>query len=183
MSDAPTKAVAFSPEKRELLDLLLKKKGIQVPRAQVIPRRTGSGPCPLSFAQQRLWFLDQIEPNTPLYNIPGAVRLSGALNIEALQKTLDAIVARHEVLRTTFVSVDGGPVQVIAESRSVKLLVIDLSEWPKAEQWAEVQHLLDEEAQHPFNLSHDLMLRATLLRLGEQDHVLLLVMHHIASDG
>src|SRR3990172_11306166 len=120
MSDAPTKAVAFSPEKRELLDLMIKKKRIRVARAQVIPRRTESGPCPLSFAQQRLWFLDQIEPDSPLYNIPVAVRLSGALNIEALQKTLDAIVARHEVLRTTFVSVDGGPVrpvQVIAESR------------------------------------------------------------------
>src|SRR3990172_5937896 len=183
MSDLSYRIDTLSPEERALLELWLIKKSAAVANEYAIPQREVTGPCPLSFAQQRLWFLDQIEPNTPLYNIPTAVRLSGALNIEALQKTLDAIVARHEVLRTTFVSVDGGPVQVIAESRSVEMSVIDLSEWPKAEQGAEVQHLLDEEAKRPFNLSQDLMLRATLLRLGEQDHVLLLVMHHIASDG
>src|SRR3989304_10188387 len=112
MSDAPTKAGALSPEKRELLDPLFKKKGIRVPRAQVIPPRTGSGPCPLSFAQQRLWFLDQLEPDTPLYNIPKAVRIEGALNLEALHRALDALVLRHDTLRTTFVSVDGNPLQV-----------------------------------------------------------------------
>src|SRR3990172_8011733 len=108
MIDTSKHMADLSPdEKRPLLAKLLQKKASQLKN------------LPLSFAQQRLWLLDQIEPNTPLYNIPTAVRLSGALNIEALQKTLDAIVARHEVLRTTFVSVDGGPVQVISESRSV----------------------------------------------------------------
>src|SRR3990170_2868008 len=136
MIDTSKHMADLSPdEKRPLLAKLLQKKASQLKN------------LPLSFAQQRLWLLDQIEPNTPLYNIPTAVRLSGALNIE--------------VLRTTFVSVDGGPVQVIAESQPVEMSVIDLSEWPKAEQWAEVQHLLDEEAKRPFNLSQDLMLRAT----------------------
>src|SRR3989304_2873632 len=183
MSDLSYRIDTLSPEERALLELRLIKKSAAVANEYAIPQREVTGPCPLSLAQQRLWFLDQIEPNSPLYNISRAVLLSGALNIEALQKTLDATAARHEVLRTTFVSVDGDPVQVIAESQPVEMSVIDLSEWPKAEQWAEVQHLLDEEAKRPFNLSQDLMLRATLLRLGEQDHVLLLVMHHIASDG
>src|SRR3990172_1624676 len=154
MIDTSKHMVDLSPdEKRPLLAKLLREKASQLKN------------LPLSFAQQRLWFRAQMEPNSPLYNISRAVRLSGALNIEALQKTLDAIVARHEVLRTTFVSVDRGPVQVIAESQPVEMSVIDLSEWPKAEQWAEVQRLLNKEAKRPINLSHDLMLRATLLRL------------------
>jgi amino acid adenylation domain-containing protein len=146
-------------------------------------RRTTVGPCPLSFAQQRLWFLDQLEPDSPLYNIAKTIRMDGPLNVEALQKTLDTIVARHEVLRTTFPAVDGVPVQVIAESRSAGLKVIDLSQWPAAEREGEVQRLLREEANRPFNLSCDLMLRATLVKLEWEDHLLLLVMHHIASDG
>ena len=99
------------------------------------------------------------------------------------KKTLDIIVARHEVMRTTFASTNGSPVQVIGKSRSVDLPVIDLSEWPVAKREAEIQRLIVEKTQLPFNLSEDLMLRATLLRLGEREHVLLLVTHHIASDG
>jgi hypothetical protein len=113
----------------------------------------------------------------------GAMRMCGTLNMEALHKTLDAIVARHEVLRTTYGAVDGSPVQVIAESRSVEVPVIDLRRWPDAEREAEVQRLLLASTERPFNLSRDLMLRASVLRLGEQEHVLLLVMHHIASNG
>jgi len=148
-----------------------------------IPRRVNRDSIPLSFAQQRLWFLDQLEPNSPLYNIPIAMRLSGVLNVEALQKSLNAVLARHEALRTHFVVVDGNPVQVIGESRSMEFRVTDLSEKPSSERETELQCLLKEQVRRPFNLSADLMLRANLVRLGEEEHLLLLVMHHIASDG
>ena len=151
-----------------------------VPR---IPRRVNRESIPLSFAQQRLWFLDQLEPNSPLYNVPTAVRLSGALSVEALQKSLDAIVVRHEALRTVFVAVDGNPVQVIGESRSVEFRVTDLSHQPVSERASELQCLLKEQVRRPFNISADLMLRASLVPLGDEEHLLLLVMHHIASDG
>jgi amino acid adenylation domain-containing protein len=138
---------------------------------------------PLSFAQERLWFLHQLEPDSPAYNIPKAVRLSGALNIAALQKSLATIVSRHETLRTTFRAVDGIPRQVISKKRSIELGMIDLSEWPRSEREPELQRLIREKASLPFNLCSDLMLRATLMRLEEDEHVLLLIMHHIASDG
>ena len=148
-----------------------------------IVRRADRRAVPLSFAQQRLWFLDQLEPGTSLYNIHRATRLNGPLNVSALQQTLDAIVDRHEALRTTFVTIDGTPVQRMAEHRPVELAVIDLSACAATEREAETQRLLYEEARRPFNLSSDLMLRAALLRLGNEEHVFILTTHHIASDG
>src|SRR5262245_11931892 len=150
---------------------------------QAIPQRDPSVPPPLSFAQERLWFLHQLEPNSPLYNLPGpAIRLRGHLNVEAVQHALDAIVTRHEALRTTFTTVTGTPVQAIHDHRQVELEVIDLDAWPETEREAETHRALNREARRPFDLSRDMMLRATLLRLGTEEHVLLLVMHHIASD-
>lgn len=172
----------LSPAKRALLELKLKKSS-GPSGERTIPRRANRESCPLSFSQQRLWFLDQLEPESPLYNTSKAIRLSGALNVEALQKSLDAIVARHEILRTNIVALDGNPIQVITKNRSVKLAVIDLSEWADGERQAEMHRLLNAEALRPFDLSSGLMLRTTLLRLGENDHVLLLLIHHIASDG
>jgi amino acid adenylation domain-containing protein len=142
-----------------------------------------SAELPLSFAQQRLWFLDQLEPHSPLYTVPQAIHLHGPLQVEALHQTLNAIVARHETLRTTFHAVDGIPRQVIAEHRTVVLALIDLSAWPEAARKAEAQRLMREEAQRPLDLTCDVLLRATLLRLGPAEHILLLTMHHIASDG
>ena len=137
----------------------------------------------LSFAQQRLWCLNQLEPNNSANNIPKAVRLSGVLDKEALQKAFDAIVSRHEALRATYVSLNGKPMQVIAESQIVEMLTIDLSQQPAVDRETEVQRLLTKEIQRPFDLSCDLMLRTMLLRLDDQEHVLLIVMHHIAADG
>jgi amino acid adenylation domain-containing protein len=184
MNDLGRRIAALSPEKRVLLALRLMKTGAVVANADehTIPRRGLTSPCPLSFAQQRLWFVDQLEPDSPLYNIAKVVRLNGALDVDALQKAFHTVIARHEALRTTFAAVEDNPVQIIAE-RPVKLAVIDLSTWPEAKREAEVDRLLTAEARRPFNLSQDLMLRATVLRLGEQAHVLLIVMHHIASDG
>ncbi|HEY3304677.1 MAG TPA: amino acid adenylation domain-containing protein [Candidatus Binatia bacterium] len=150
---------------------------------QFIPRIVNRDSVPLSFAQQRLWFLDQLEPDNPLYNVPTALRLSGKLSVELLRRSLDAIVARHEALRTTFVPLDGIPVQVIGAYRPVELTVIDLAQGSPSEREAKLRLALKEESRRPFKLSADLMLRATLARLDDDDHVLLLVMHHIASDG
>jgi amino acid adenylation domain-containing protein/non-ribosomal peptide synthase protein (TIGR01720 family) len=138
---------------------------------------------PLSFAQQRLWFLDQYEPNSAAYNIPAAVRLSGVLNFAALERTFDEVVRRHESLRTSFVVADGEARQKIAPSLRMKLPVLDLREMPHGEREAAVQRMALEEALRPFDLSKVPLLRASLLRLAEREHVLLLTMHHIVSDG
>ena len=150
---------------------------------QSIPRRTHSGPCPLSFAQQRLWFLNQLEPDSPAYNQPKAIRLKGVLHVPALKRALDAIADRHEALRTTVLSRDGDPVQVVADNPSVELPVTDLSGVPADQQERELERVIAEITERPFDLSRDLMLRAALMRLLPAEHVLLLVTHHIASDG
>jgi len=150
------------------------------PALEPAPRNTR---LPLSFAQQSLWFLNQLEPESPAYNESRAYRLSGVLDVAALQKALDQIIARHEVLRTTFVSIDGNPTQVIAETRSIALPLIDLSAWPTSGREAEARRLLAENIGRPFDLSRDLMLRVMLLCLDEREHILLAVNHHIAFDG
>ena len=138
---------------------------------------------PLSFSQQRLWFLDQYEPNSSVYNIPSALRLRGSLNIGALEQSLNEIIRRHESLRTTFSMVDGEPVQVIAPSLSFSFEVVDLRDHPEGEREEEARRLVREEARRPFDLAQGPLFRSKLLRLGEDDHVLLLTMHHIVSDG
>ncbi|MGH7930338.1 MAG: condensation domain-containing protein, partial [Candidatus Binatia bacterium] len=109
--------------------------------------------------------------------------MAGRLDVKALQKSLDAIVARHEALRTTFAAASGIPMQVICGKRSIEVGIIDLSEWPVPDRELELTRLLNQRAVLPFNLGSDLMLRATLIRLADEEHALLLVMHHIASDG
>jgi amino acid adenylation domain-containing protein len=147
---------------------------------QPVPR---DGSLPLSFAQQRLWFVDQLAPGNSAYNIPAAFRIAGSLDAAALERSLDEIVDRHEVLRTTFAAVDGVPAQVIAGKRSFKMRTTDLSQMPAVEREAEIRRLLREEVARPFDLSADLMLRAALLKLGPEEEILILVTHHIASDG
>jgi amino acid adenylation domain-containing protein len=148
----------------------------------LIPTPRG-GHLPLSFAQQRLWFLDQLEPGSAAYNIPAAVRLRGALDVDALRRSLDAVAARHESLRTTFCEVNGEPVQLIHEAAEVALPVIDMSHLPEREREAKAKNAAKAEAALPFDLSRGPLLRAGLLRLAEAEHVLLLTMHHIISDG
>jgi len=138
---------------------------------------------PASFAQQRLWFLEQLEPGSPLYNHLSAIRLNGALSIEALQRILNEIVDRHETLQTTFATVNEEPVQIITPALSAPLWVIDLSELPETEREAEARRLVREEAQRPFDLAQGPLLRASVLRLGGEEHILILAMHHIVSDG
>jgi len=174
----------LSPEKRALLESRLKQNNSAKIQVQItMPRRQNQAPAPLSFAQQRLWFLDQLEPESSFYNVPHTVRLQGSLNVEALREALNTIVDRHEILRTTISVVDGNPIQVIRENSEASLSVVDLSETPEPQRQNKAHSSLKIEIQRPFDLSRDLMLRATLLKLGRADHILLLITHHIASDG
>ena len=144
---------------------------------------SGQRSLPLSFAQQRLWFLDQLVPENPFYNMPAAVQLQGHLNLKALQQAINAIVQRHETLRTTFATVDGQPTQIIAPSLSLHLPVIDLQNRLTVDREATIQRLASEEAHRPFNLTMAPLLRVTVLKRAATDHILLLTLHHIISDG
>ena len=139
------------------------------------------GNLPLSYAQQRLWFLAQLEPDSPAYNIPFAYRLQGNLNVNALEQSLQEIVHRHEALRTNFLEIDGQPTQIIREAIAWQLTVIDLQHLLEPE--AQAQQIANRGTKQPFNLAKDSLLRAQLLILGEREHILLLTMHHIISDG
>ncbi|HEX2077289.1 MAG TPA: condensation domain-containing protein, partial [Longimicrobium sp.] len=141
------------------------------------------GRLPLSFAQERLWFIDQLEPGSAVYNLAAGSRLGGALDGAALERALGEIVRRHEALRTVFPEVDGSPVQVIAPFGAFALPVEDLSALSEADREAAVRRRAGEEARRPFDLSAGPLFRASLLRLHAEDHVLLLSMHHIVSDG
>jgi myxalamid-type polyketide synthase MxaB len=152
--------------------------------ASPITRISREGELPLSFAQQRLWFVDQLLPrDNAVYNVPTAVRFEGEVNVPALRRTLEEIIDRHESLRTTFPTVNGRPVQVIAPSLPVVNSTVELQSLPLPEREAECQRLARAEARRPFDLSLGPLLRVTLLRLGAEDHVLLWTMHHIVADG
>jgi len=148
-----------------------------------LARVSRAAPLPLSFAQQRLWFLDQLEPGSAVYNVPAAVRLEGELQVRALEETLSEVVRRHEVLRTSFAVVQGEPVQVIGAAAELRLPLIDLRELPESEREAEAERLARAEAERPFELGRGPLLRASLVQLSEQEHLLLFTMHHIISDG
>ncbi|MCA0402147.1 MAG: amino acid adenylation domain-containing protein, partial [Proteobacteria bacterium] len=151
--------------------------------AAIVPRaRTGEA-LALSFAQRRLWFLDQLEPGNPFYSIPAALRLDGVLDRDALRRSLEAIVARHEVLRTRFEPRDGEPVQIVDAARAIALPLTDLSHLREEDRLAEARRLARIEAEAPFNLATGPVIRAHLLRLSDEAHVLLFNMHHIISDG
>ena len=135
---------------------------------------------PCSFAQQRLWLVDQMDGGSPAYALTGTVRLRGPLRVDALGRALDEEVRRHEALRTTFGMVDGEPVQVIRPAAPVPLPVVEL---PAPAGEAGLHRRLREEAERPFDLRQGPLFRAMLLRLGEEEHVLMLMMHHVVTDG
>ncbi|MGB9178609.1 MAG: amino acid adenylation domain-containing protein [Pyrinomonadaceae bacterium] len=184
-SDTTVRLNRLSAAKRALLEKRLQSRMAEMAEAQTIRRRSnGEGSVPLSFAQQRLWFIDQLEPHNFAYNMTTALRLIGSLSVEALERCLNEIVRRHEALRTTFALGDEQqPVQVIAPELKLSLRVEDLSLLPEAEREAEAVRLATDEAQRPLDLAHGPLLRARLLRLGTEDHLLLFTMHHIISDG
>jgi amino acid adenylation domain-containing protein len=164
------RAPASPQDRRRRLEAMLRQK---VARSQTFP---------LSFAQQRLWLLDQLEPGNPVYNVPLALRLRGPVNLELLNRTLNEVVARHETLRTKIATVDGEPVQVVEAVTPQELTLVDLEHLDPADREAEALARAVAEVQKPFRLDQGPLFRAVLLRLTPTEHVLVVVMHHVISD-
>jgi aspartate racemase len=173
--------MSSAAEKRELLAYLLAQRGFELSRP-VRPRAIGET-APLSFAQQRLWFLQQLDPDSPAYNLPRAFHLVGRLDIATLERTFSEIVRRHEVLRTTFPLVGEEPVQVVHSARPVSVPLVELLDTPADTRDERVRQLMSEEARRSFDLAHGPLFRLTLLRLEEEEHIILFTLHHIVSDG
>ncbi|HWS53698.1 MAG TPA: amino acid adenylation domain-containing protein, partial [Pyrinomonadaceae bacterium] len=183
MSDLLKRIANLSPEKRGILAQKLKGAQKAAPAPQRIAGRSDTAAAPLSYAQQRLWFLDQLRPGDATYNIPAAVRLRRSLNVTAMEGAFSEIIRRHEILRTTFPAVDGRPRQVVGPALPVSLPVTCLMRLPAAEREGEARRLAAEEAACPFDLATGPLLRLGLIRLDTDDHVLLFTMHHIIGDG
>ncbi|MEM7350266.1 MAG: amino acid adenylation domain-containing protein, partial [Acidobacteriota bacterium] len=186
MSELATKLDHLSPEQRELFLLRLKKIKLETedPAVDQIEARPRQGDTfPVSFAQERFWFLDQLVPGNPADHIPGALRLRGDLDADLLAKSFTALVARHEALRTRFASRDGEPEQVIEPPFELTLPLIDLQDRPADEREREVEQLILENHRQPFDLSELPLMRLALLRLTPTEHVLLVTLHHIIADG
>ncbi|MFT3774237.1 MAG: amino acid adenylation domain-containing protein [Minicystis sp.] len=183
-TDVPLRAIFEAPTIAGLAERIentvREDEGLVAPPVVPVPR---DRPLPLSFSQERLWFLDQLEPNSAAYNVPTGMRITGRLDAPALERALRALAQRHEVLRTTFATVDGKPVQVVHDEIALRLAVEDLSNFPADKREAVARREAEVEAQRPFDLAKGPLLRARLLRLSADDHVLLLSMHHIVSDA
>ncbi|MDJ0901106.1 MAG: amino acid adenylation domain-containing protein [Xenococcus sp. MO_188.B8] len=185
MKDVNLRIAELSPAKRAILEQKLKQKAVNAEGQENIgiKKRRRQYSAPLSSAQTRMWLLDQLEPGNLAYNRPSNLKLTGRLNINVLEKSLNEIVRRHEILRTSFRESDGQIFQEIASNLALTLSIIELSHLSSEDSKNEVRRLTTEEAQRPFDLSRLPLIRATLLRLGEEEHILLLTMHHIIFDG
>jgi amino acid adenylation domain-containing protein len=181
--ELPLRALFEGPTVGEMAVRVEEMRRAELPALPPVVPTERTGALPLSFAQERLWFLDRLEPGSAFYNVPAALRLRGALKAGALERALGEIVRRHEALRTTFTEVDGLPVQVIAPFGGFTLPVEELSGLSEADRELAVGRRAGEEAGRAFDLAQGPLFRATLLRLEEEDHVLLLSMHHVVSDG
>ncbi|HST60441.1 MAG TPA: amino acid adenylation domain-containing protein, partial [Longimicrobium sp.] len=184
MTDIQNRLAGLSPEKRRLLELRMQMQRAQTAGPALVPRPRG-GRLPLSFAQQRLWVLDQLDPGTAAYNMPSPLLLRGPLDVGALERALDALRERHESLRTTFAVAEGEdePLQVIHPFVPVPLPVEDLSALAEDERYAETERQVHADANTGFDLARGPLFRAKLLRLQAEEHVLLLCLHHSISDG
>src|SRR5215213_4763668 len=171
----------LTAEKEALFARLLEREGFDF--LQTIRPRGDVREAPLSYPQQRLLFLQQLDPDSPTYNLPRGFRVEGKLNVPVLERTLTEIVRRHEVLRTTFHVNGNEQVQVIHPPYNVSVPVIDMAHLPAEEREAEVQKFGLEEARRPFDLEHGPLLRAKLLRFAEDEYVAAFTLHHIVSDG
>ena len=182
--DKISERIANLPANRqELLARLLKQSQINLSQAVIMPRVRDSNQAPLSFAQQRLWLVLQLDPDNVAYNVPEALVFKGPMNVEALTRSFNEIVRRHEILRTTFQIVSGEPRQVIDEPRPMALDVIDLRHLPRPERDAKARQLIDEAASHLFDLARGPLILVKLLKLEDEEHILLSTIHHIIYDG
>jgi amino acid adenylation domain-containing protein len=181
-SSSPTRH-DLGAARRELLETLLEEEGIDLQSAVKIHPRQCFDNLPLSFAQERLWFLDQLEPGNPVYNICRAYRLTGPLDLNVLTLSLNEVVRRHEVLRTTFPAVDGRPIQLVASALTLTVKIIDLHEIGRTYREVELLRIAIEESRQSFDLALGPLLKMALLRISEEDHLLVFTVHQIICDG
>jgi thioesterase domain-containing protein len=181
--DLQERFASLTPEKQRLLVKRLREKGVDVSQLPIVPQERKGQPWPLSYAQERLWMLDRLQPDSAAYNLAVGFRLRGALDVATLEQSLNEIVRRHEMLRTTFQIVDEQPVQTIMPEATLRLHVQDLRDVPANSREVVAQQRLHEQIQQPFNLGSESKLRAILLQLQAEEYIFALVMHHIAADG
>jgi len=178
------KATDLSEARRALLDRYLRGNLPQAASTiSAIPRRSSTGPAPLSFGQQQLWLLAQLRPDAPMYNEGVTLRLPGVLDVPLLEKSLNEFIKRHEAWRTIFPVIDEQPVQVVQPAAPLELQVIDLRHLPESAREGEAIRLATEQGIAPFDLAHGPLLRALLVHLSDDDHRLFLTLHHIIFDG
>ncbi len=182
MSNLAERMASLSPERRALLQKLLQESQVVAPETVIKPHSRDGRPLPLSYAQERLWFMQQLEPQSAAYNVPAAYRLEGDLDTTALHKAFNALLQRHEVLRTSFVAEAGQPLQQILADAFLDIPVIDFSHYSEEAQKQQLQQALTAAASRPFDLATDLPIRAHIWRLQPRTHLLVVTMHHIAAD-
>jgi hypothetical protein len=181
-SDRNERLKNLSPAKRAALLKALKNNPSAISRPAAIPRLANRDSAHLSFAQQRLWFVDQLEPGSPLYNQPAAIRLTGELDVRALEQSINRVQLRHETLRTRIETRQGTAVQVVEPWQHQPLPVIDLSELSDEQRQQEAARIAEQEAGEGFDLSSGSLMRVKLVRRSDQQHDLLYTMHHIVTD-
>ncbi|NEQ78178.1 MAG: SDR family NAD(P)-dependent oxidoreductase [Okeania sp. SIO2C9] len=184
MNDIKKRLANLSPKQREqVLEKLRQQQLLPTSEGQAIPVISREQEIPLSYSQEMMWFWHQLLPDNPLYNGMLSLTLEGILNIAALEQSLNEIVKRHENLRTNFPSVDGKPIQVICPVTKINISTIELQSLPETKKSAQLKQLATTEAEKPFDLEKDQVLRVTLVRLSPETHILMLTMHHIIYDG
>jgi amino acid adenylation domain-containing protein len=171
-----------STERAALVSRLKQQRAAERERAQAIPRHAAAAHHPLSFAQQRLWFLEQLEPDGP-YKVPTAFRIRGCLQVAALERSVNEIISRHEVLRTTFAEIEGRPVQIVAPRLTLSIRVEDLSRLPEVERTERVKRTAARLREQPFDFARGPLVGAALVRVAEEEYHFWFLMHHIVSDG
>lgn len=183
MSNIAKRIAALSPEQRKLLELRLKQKQINLGRKSSIPERKALDTLPLSLMQEKLWFGHQLQPDLPLYNELNLFKLVGNLDLVAIEKSINKIIQRHEILRTAIQTINEQATQIVAPELSISVPIIDLKQYSEAEREAEIQKIIDDYSRQAFNLEKLPLLRSIIISLSEQEHLMLVVMHHIISDG
>ncbi|HEU0076044.1 MAG TPA: condensation domain-containing protein, partial [Longimicrobiaceae bacterium] len=183
-TDLMKRLAELSPEKRRMLEMRLRTARAATAEIQPLPRGAdGAAGLPLSFAQERLWFLEQLDPGSPVYNVPSAFSLEGPLDVDALGRALAEVVRRHEVLRAAFEPTEAGPVQRILPPDAFRMEVVDLTHLPEADRDDEADRRMGEEGRRPFDLRRGPLIRATLYRIHPAEHGLVIVQHPAATDA
>lgn len=183
MNDISKRIAALSPEQKAIFERRLQAQTSKQMPLQKLPRNGSEQTFPVSFAQERLWFLEQLEAEANFHNLPMIMQLKGTVHIPILAQSISEIVRRHEALRTVFTTVDGRPVQIIKPARLLAIPVVDLQNIPAAEKDSERLQLVIGEVQKPFDLARDLLIRLLLLDMGESTYTFVITVHHISIDG